>query len=353
MTRRRVAVAVLLSLAAVSARAEIVTLEYEGLLRLYARGDRAAALEGLARMRPGDVDQQIRALQRRAKDAAHCPTCPDAIDELPLRAAVLLHADRDEAERPAAAGSEQARKCPGSHASRAGQIAAVLATRKDRDREFARRFFLAMAQRCQWDFCLEAAAQWGRDGLERFPGDPALLVTVGAALEERATLERSPSTVEREDRFREAQRLFSEALVADPTRDDARLHLGRVQWQLRDDAAARATLEEAIRRGPIPPVLYLAQLFLGQVHERAGRNEDAARAFTRALELDPQSQAAAVALSQVALAAGDTVKARSVLTQAMALAGRRELRDLYWDYVASNAASAEALFELLRRETRE
>lgn len=353
MRRRWLRAAVLMGLGAVPARAEILTLHYEGLLRLYARGDRAAALEGLGRMRASDVDQEIQALQRNAKEAGRCPPCGEALDALPLRAAVMLHADKDEAERPPATGSEHARQCPGVQARRAGQIAAVLATRKDRDREFARRFFLAMAQRCQWDFCLQAAEQWAADGLERFPGDPALLVTRGAALEERATLEQPQAAADRVILFREAARSFSEALAASPASDHARVHLGRVQWRLGDDAAARASLEEALRRGTDAPLLHLAHLFLGQVHERAGRAQDAAREFARALEIHPQSQAAAIALSQVELVSGDSTQAREVLGRALALAGSRDFRDLYWDYVASNAASAEALFEILRRETRE
>lgn len=339
--------------AALEAQGQVVSLDYEGLLRQYARGDTAAAVSALGRMRPGDVDDQVRAIQRRAKDAARCATCADPLDELPLRAAAMLHADRDEAERPAATGSEHARACPGVHARRAGQLAAVLATRGVREREFARRFFLAMSERCQWDFCLEAATQWARDGLERFPSDPALLLSLGATLEEWATVFQPQSARERTERFDEAARVLKEAIAADPARDDARVHLGRVQWRLGDDAAARATLEDAASRRIEAPLLFLAELFLGQVHERAGRTEEAARAFGRALEIDPQSQAAAIGLSHVALLAGDPARSRALVLQSLAFAGRRELRDLYWDYVASNAASAEARFEILRRETRQ
>lgn len=354
MSRARHALAaVALAAGALQVHGQVVSLEYEGLLRQYARGETAAAVSALGRIRPGDLDDQVRAIQRRAKDAARCATCADPLDDLPLRAAVMLHADRDEAERPAATGSEHARACPGVHARRAGQLAAVLATRGVGDRDFARRFFLAMAERCQWDFCLEAATQWARDGLERFPGDAPLLVTLGAALEEWATVFQPQSQRERGERFREAAKVLQEAIVADPARDDARVHLGRVQWRLGDDAAARATLEEMLARRPDAPLEFLAQLFLGQVHERAGRTPDAAAAFARALELDPQSQAAAIALSHAALVTGDVGRSRALVEQALALAGRREMRDLYWDYVASNAASAEARFDGLRREARQ
>jgi tetratricopeptide (TPR) repeat protein len=327
-----------------TANGQVVSLEYEGLMRQYARGDRAAAIEGLARMRASDLDLQVHALQRQAKAAAA------VLDALPLRAAVMLHVDRDRLEQPVAPGREQARPCPGDHARRAGQIAALLVHR-DQTRDFARDFFLAMTQRCQWDYCLDPAERWGRDGLERFPGDPSLLLAVGAVLEERATVGHAATASERVVRFREAARLLSEAIAADPVRLEARVRLGRVQWRLGEDESARATLEAALRQDGEAPWLYLAHLFLGQVHERAGRLDEAAREFVAAREIDPQSQAAAVALSHVRLLAGDTKEARELLTGTLALAGRRDRRDLYWDYVASG--SPEALFDALRREARE
>lgn len=329
----------------------MVSPDYEALLRRYARGDRATAVEALGRLRASDLDLQIQALQRRAKAVARCPSCRDLLDELPLEAAVLLHADRDEMDRPTAFGTEQPRSCPADNARRAGQIAAILAQR-DATRDFARRFFLAMAQRCQWDFCLEAAVQWGRDGIERFPGDASLLLTAGATLEERATLEHAPEG-ERQRRFQEARRHLSDAVAADPNLLEARVRLGRVQWRLGDDEAARLTLEDASARAGDASLLYLAQLFLGQVHERAGRADAAIEAFGRALARDPQSQAAAVALSEALLSRGDLAGARQALESALAHAGRRRERDAHWDYAASNAAWADELFADLREESRQ
>ncbi len=353
-----------------SAAASIVSPDYEALLRLYARGERAAAIAALGQMRTSQLDQQVRALQRAAKDAARCPSCPDPLEGLPLKAAVMLHVDRDEADRPPARGTEQPRLCPAEHARRAGQVAAILALREP-GKPFARSFFLAMAERCQWDFCLNAAVEWGRDGLERFPRDALLLLTVGAAYEEQATLLAPPSArsgparpvaaqvprseviAERRLRFSEARRFLAAAVNADPASLQARLRLGRVEWRLGKDDAALRTLEDSVRAGGAPRLLGLAHLFLGQVHERAGRTDAALREFRQALDLDPESQAAAVALSQVFWTLGDAEGARSVIEGAVALAGKRSTRDAYWDYLASNAASADQLFEELRRETQE
>ena len=80
-------------------------------------------------------------------------------------------------------------------------------------------------------------------------------------------------------------------------------------------ATAGATLEEAVRHGGAAPrVAYLAHLFLGQVRERSGRADEAIREFQHARSmLDPQAQAAAVALSQALLSTGDVEGARAVL----------------------------------------
>jgi tetratricopeptide (TPR) repeat protein len=349
--------------------AAVVSADYEALIRQYAAGEREAAVAALSRWRPGDLDRQVRALQRSSPGTA-CPSCPDRIGSLPLKAAVMLHADRDALERPRSAATEQSRPCSGAQARRAGQIAAILAGRTD-TRDFARRFFMAMAHRSQWDFCLDAAQEWARDGLALFPADPHLLLALGATLEEKATLAALPPstptllsgfrrtrgvadpTGDRTRWFGEAERVLSAAVAADPEMVEARIRLGRVQWRLAKDELARPTLEEAVRRGGPPPLPHLAHLFLGQALERAGRAREAAGQFEEALRLEPESQCAAVALSHALLAAGDALDARRILEETLTHAGRRAERDPYWDYPASNAASAERTLLALRRETRE
>jgi tetratricopeptide (TPR) repeat protein len=322
-------------------------------------------------MSAGMLDQQVRSLRKASREAARCPSCPDPFQEFPLRAAVMLHTDRDEADRPEPDPdrTEQPRPCPGPQAGRAQQIAAVLAAR-DSGRDFARRFFLARSQRSQWDFCLDAAARTARDGLELFPRDPELLLTLGSVLEEDATqlivfttrpgaprsgprLTVADQLAERRRRFGEARRHLTDAVAADPTSSEARVRLGRVQWRLEDDAGAQRTLEEAAL-GPAPvPVLYRARLFLGQIHERAGRLDAAVREFSLAQGLDPTAQSAAMALAHVSWLSGDREAALRAVAGTLARAGQRATRDPYWDYLASNAAKADEHFERLRDEASE
>jgi len=124
----------------------------------------------------------------------------------------------------------------------------------------------------------------------------------------------------------------------------------RVRWYLGQDESARQTLEDALRRGGPPPLPYLGQLFLGQALERVGRATEAARAYEEALALEPQSQAAALALSHLRLSSGNAAGARRVLEQALAHAGRRAESDPYWIYPASNALATDDTLEALRRE---
>lgn len=355
--------------AGASAQDRILSREYEQAVRLYAQGDRADAVRALSRLRSDQIDREVETLESAARRSVRCPSCPDPIKELPLPAAVMLHVDRDQADREAAAGLEPPRRCPGDHTRRAARIAILIAQLEPKD-DFVRRFFLAMAQRCHWYGCLEDAQRWGRDGLKLFPRDPALLWTIGAVLEEQARLwapkrsairdthfreldTRRETLRERTTRLEEAERVLSQALVADPAMNEVRVQLGRVQWRLERVEAARATLEEVLRRGGAPPSAYLAHLCLGQIHRRAGRPAEAIQHFTRALDLDPQSQAAAVALSEARLFTGDGPGAREVLERALAYAGRRSAPDAHWRSEASTTARTEELFQELRGETRE
>ena len=348
----------------------VVSPEYEALLRQYARGEREAAVAALADWDPPNVDRQVRALVRAARGAAGCTACPDPVDERLMKAAVMLHLDRDSADRPPAAGNEQPRLCPGVDAHRARSVAELLAAR-EATRGFARKVYLVVAQGAQWDFCLDDAVEWGREGLARFPRDPELLLGVGSTLEENATLgrpllrgsvrprdSRSPgagvdASSARARGFADAERTLAQAVAADPGLVEAHLRLGRVQWHQGKHEAALRTLEEALRRGGPPPLPYLAHLFVGQVHESGGRLPAAQRHFEEALALEPESQAAVVALSHARRMAGDVEGARRALRDGLAYAGRRGDRDPHWNYVASNAAGAAALFDALRAEASE
>jgi tetratricopeptide (TPR) repeat protein len=366
--RATAVLAVAVGLLAIAApAAEPVDPAYREIVELYARGERAAALAGLARFTDSELAQVSQAVQasvvaaRRAK-ASKPP--------LPLRAATMLHLDLDEASRPEAVEREQPRRCPGPQARIAARYAGLLSWSED-GRDFARRFFVALAHRSQWDACLADAERWAREGLELFPRDAELLLAAGSALEEHATLSSGGPTVatlamsfphprttrvagvDRDAQYRQARDFLAEAVAADGGLILAKVRLGRVRWRLGERDAARAVLADAASRSADPQLVYLAHLFLGQVHEDSGRLEPAVEQYRLALSLAPTAQAAAVALAHALGRAGKAEEAREVLGRALAHAGRRPRRDPYWDYLMNNALHVQDRLAALRRESLE
>jgi tetratricopeptide (TPR) repeat protein len=357
------AVACLLGLVSPAA-SDHVNAEYRDLIARYAHGERALAIGGLARFSDAELGRVAQAVEAAALAAARGKAGDPPI---PLRAAVMLHIDLDEAERPAPSGPEQPRRCPGKQAAIAARYARLLAWQEE-TKGFARRFFIALAHRCQWDACLPESVRWAREGLKLFPRDAELLLAAGSALEESATIWTGGVTVEspamrsrhreaaraaaseRQELYRQAGAFFEDAIAADNDLNLARLRLGRVRWRLGERDAAQAALEQAIGRSADTRLLYLAHLFLGQVHEGGGRLEQAVEQYRLSLALDPKAQAAAVALSHALRLTGASGESRGVLRHALAQAGRRA-RDGYWDYLVGNAVRFEEQFAALRQES--
>jgi tetratricopeptide (TPR) repeat protein len=228
-----------------------------------------------------------------------------------------------------------------------------------------------LAHSCQWDCCLLDAERWAREGLKLFPRDPELLLAVGSVLEESATLWRGGFTVEnpampsalrevaraeaaereRVARYRQARALYEDAIASDDGLTLAKVRLGRVRWRLGDREAAQAALERAVGESVDPQLLYLAHLFLGQVHEDSGRVEQAVEQYRLSLALDPGAQAAALALSHALRSTGEGEEARGVLRRALTLAGQRALRDGYWDYLGVDALHFRDLLAALHQES--
>lgn len=335
------------------------------LLDLYARGHRPRAIAGLSALSDRDLERQLQA-------ATALERCASCIKQTPgqLRAAVMLHADTDRASAPVSNEVEQPRQCPGRLATLAGRYATLLALRPEAG-DFAPRFFLYMALRCQWDACLEEGLKWARDGIALFPRDPRLLLVAGSILDENAVLGggsvntiSAPGSLnqrammlaqardlKKRDMFLEAKRFYESTLKIDAERDLARLRLGIVSWRLRDLGAARAALREASERSSDAKLLYLAHLFLGRVHEDAGRVEDADDDYRKALALDPGAQAAAIALSHLRRLQGAGEASRQLLVSALSRAPRRQQRDAYWDYLGGSSEQLESLLAGLHRES--
>jgi tetratricopeptide (TPR) repeat protein len=359
---------VILSLlgAAVALAAAAQTASYSELLHRYAAGDRAAAVAELSSLEDGLIARELDALRDRAN--AHCASCDPSALQADLRAAVMLHTDLDELDRrPLQISGERAPSCaPPVHALFAERALAPLLSNVA-GREFARRWYVAMGLRSLGDLCLEEGRRWVGSGLKRFGKDKELLLTHGVLSEAMATVARlrqaSPGSVtpreleqlrqqqlEGHGALTEAGKAFEQALATDPTFEEASLHLGRVRYWLGQTGPALQALGPIFAGSRDQERLYLAYLFVGRVHEAAGRTAEAERAYKNAAGVDPDGQAAAMALAHLGLMAGDSGAAREILDQELGRTVPRSHEDPFWNYQFGPARRAEPLFEALRNE---
>jgi tetratricopeptide (TPR) repeat protein len=329
--------------------------KYLDLLLRYAHGERPAAIAALGEWSEGAVQKQLGILENASAEAERCPKCPNPLVGVPLRAAVMLHADRDKVEKPEPDGREQIPSCPGAHARVARRYAAILA-RNPATQDFARRFFLTMALLWQHRACFEDAVIEANAGLERFPRDAELLLTAGCTLEERAFLSVPRVTGDEsgalpQEWLKEARRDLTDAVAANPDLVLARIRLGRVLWRLGQQEAAREALEAAVARARTPNDRYLAHLYLGRIHEDAQRLDQALAQYRRAVEVFPEGQSAAVALSYALQLAGEAEASREALARGVIDGGKAG--DAYSDYLAGNTEGADRMEAALHRESLE
>ena len=351
---------------AVALAAAAQTASYSELLHQYAAGDRAAAVAALSSFGDGQIATELEALRDRAD--AHCASCDPAAVQSALRAAVMLHTDRDELERrPLGISGERAPSCgPPVHALFAERALAPLLS-DEAGREFARRWYLAMGLRSLGDLCLDEGRRWVGSGLKRFGKDKELLLTRGLLAEAFATVTRlrQPSAAavtpreldllrvqqqEGQSALLEASKAFEQALATDPSFEEAALHLGRVRFRLGQLGPALQALGPIVAASRDQERLYLAYLFVGRVHEAATRTAEAEHAYKNAAGVEPNGQAAAMALAHLRLMAGDSGAAREILDQELGRTLPRSHEDPFWNYQFGPARRAEPLFEALRNE---
>lgn len=323
---------------------------YSALVERYAGGDRAGAVEALGRWSVSKLRIEVTRLGDWQR----------ALPRFPLRAALMLHSDS------AWHGRSPAAPVPESpHADFARQIAALLRARPD-DSAFARRWYLAMTLKAQAGDFWGDARRWVREGLSSFPNDAELLLAAGSLEETLVTAQIVPlpageaapaeetrpghDPAEPKRQLGEVEKMFTAALAADPDLEEARLRLGRVWWRLSKAEAAAAALDGVLERSQDPRLLYLAHLFRGRIDLDAGRLGAAVSSYRAAVALDPDGQAARVALSHALHREGDARASRRAVEDA--LEARRTQPDPFWRYPWGQADRAEELLEALRAESR-
>jgi tetratricopeptide (TPR) repeat protein len=325
---------------------------YADLVARYAHGDRSAGLAALGVWSERDLKAAVD--QLAAAPGEH----------FPLTSAVLLHAERAKSESTLA-------KCD-FHLDLASRLAALLLRARPNQEGFVRRFYLAMMlwayREEQWATAFDLAAQ----GRKLFPRDPELLLAIGSLEESVGSLgtrgpEPSPEGLAqlsttatfrvdlaertaRQRHFLEAEKALAEAIAAEPALMEAQLRLGRVLWRHGKPEAARQRLESVIAGSREPALVYLAHLFLGRVHEDAGRLTEAEREYRAALDAAPQAQTPQIALAHVLQGLRDEVGAGAAIRRALEPTRQARLYDAFWYYSSAWSGQADARFEGLVKE---
>jgi hypothetical protein len=345
----------------------------------YAAGDRDGAVAGFSSWTSRDLDDVRAGLDqwRRAVRSCSAETTErqqrrddcrlaERYRAVPFRRAILLHTER--------AWFEQARRPPDDESPHAPLARSLveneLLPAGGDAASFAREWYLYMALRAHEEMLLISAAAWARAGLAKLPGDSLLALVLGTAEESIGSVgQRPPGTPPpatasqdpwahqawralrdtNRNRLEAAARALELALQSEPGLDEAAVRLGRVRWRLGEPAAAKQLLEVVLRRSRDETRLYLAQLFLGRLHEDAGQLAEAEAAYRAAAALDRQSQAARIALSHLLLAGGDEAASRAALDEALRPAGHREHPDAFWEYPWGHAGEADARFRELSK----
>jgi VWFA-related protein len=239
-----------------------------------------------------------------------------------------------------------------------------------KDPEAKRRWLLVAGHRFQNASRLEEAAKLYEEGLKLDAKDAGLHLALGSVEEIRATLglvspvlgrdappagseslTRFQGQAERERFARLAHDHYRAALAAEPGLMEARLRLGRVLHRLGRSDDAIEQLVQVVAAKPEPRVLVLAHLFLGNVHEGAGRLPQAVQQYRKALEADARSQTAALALSHALGRSGERSESAEVMRSALA-PGRRSTGDAWLLYHIGLPTLYESTLQQLREKAR-
>ena len=346
--------------------------DYVSMVRLYASGEEASALALLGGWSQPRIRRHAEELREAVVSIRKCPACParTAFAHFPLRAALLLHVDREILDQFSPPISEQVAQCgTGEQAMIIDHLTAIFLLIDPDAGEFLRPLYLAIAQQAHWSHCFKESQAWARAGLRYLPRDVPLKMALAVASETGAffvlppapgSLDLPPSAARRRDAeaarirglWEAARQAFEDVLALSPDHAEARLRLGRVLWRLHRAEEARACFEKILSKAGEAQVQYLAHLFLGRVLEGRGELPGAEEQYRVALSIEPDSGPAAVALSQVRFLQGDPESAREVLATGLDAARRRRDFDPWVPYLIIQNPVGEKILAGLREGLR-
>jgi hypothetical protein len=333
--------------------------EYEQVLKLYTAGQHAAAVAEIGTWPEPQLRSYIGSLRHLLNGFGHSPVSQARriFSGFPVRAALLLHTDREMLDQFRRPHSEQPPGCGiGLQSYVVELLAKILLILDPKDDPFVRRVYLAFARHARWSHCVDTSRQWASMGLAVLPKDADLLMALGIALESRAFFTLAPSPDSGRNLvmgnwllWDQARSVFETALAANPDSDEARVRLGRVLWRFGRLDSSVPLFEAVLGKSTDPTLRYLAHLFLGRVLEDKGDLILAEKHYRSAQEIEPQSITTAVALSVARFLDGDLESARGVLLEGMEAVRRRTTHDPWAAYEVTQTPDGETLLADLRK----
>jgi tetratricopeptide (TPR) repeat protein len=141
---------------------------------------------------------------------------------------------------------------------------------------------------------------------------------------------------------------FRVSLERHPGNAEARVRLGRVLGELGRRDEAERELRRALDATGAPRIQYLANLFLGGVQMRGGRDEDARASFDRASALYPRAQSPRIALSSLARKRGRRADTTAGLLEGLSAMALDDERDPWFGYFETPPDRADGLIDAWR-----
>ena len=373
--------ALLVAAVPASARADSVLDRYDAALTAYREGRYAEAVAAARAFTERDLEAlRVHWFERTGDSAPRA----NRGDPRRLRLAAMLHLEAalatyqerlntHDAPAPSAADwLDDARLASRLRPSGAGAthlsiglgLVALVESPRSPPESFRRRWYLAAAMHFHSHAQTFTAHRVLATALESFPDDGPLLLESGALAESEATAGASPTytgmmeglvraQAARLAALAHAEKQLRLAVAVDDTLVEARVRLGRVLTEAgRPDEAARE-LEAALAAEPRPYLVYLAQLFLGDVHQRGGRLQEAVACYRAAIDAYPLGQAARTALAHALHRQGDHDAAFEAVRASLALEFEDGRADPWWAYGLSQLRPFDVLLVSLRGEARQ
>lgn len=356
---------------------------YLDIVATYRGAQPEKAVEAIRAWTPDRLERTVRELPDAVGPRlGACQDRPERVTFTVLDAAVMLHTHAAAAALEEADSHEASRHF--NHAQMilewtsrrrpaAGRLAGPAAEPCDAPPPISRReWYLAATRLALAEWVLSGAEEFAIRLLRAAPDDPDALFAAGNVQEALATSEAQQylprptgrysnnstwmraqrryleSLRNRERYLGAALQLYARALTRASGRQDIRLRFGWVSVLLDRDGDARPALESVAENPDSRANQYLAALFLGRLHQRAGRLDAAARAYRHAAGLLPDAHVARIALSHVLGRQGVMDESLAEALRVLEPPGPSAERDPWTDYPHGDWAAGVRLLDQLR-----